>query len=336
MNRRKFLDALAITAAGFAALPASHEPSLSRYQTGKIRSEARSLREEFSFPEGYVYLNTGGIGSVPRFVRELVSEEWNRLEQAPSPGHDMVFWSDLKRETAAFLGTGVSPSEIAFTGCATEGINIILNGIEFKKGDEIVTSTHEHPALNIPLLNLSVRKGIKIKTFEPDIHSGLNNVNRVTDLIGKNTKLVFVSNRTATTGQIFPVKEIGAALAGRNILFAIDGAQVPGSMPVDLSDLNADFYTFSCHKWMLAPRRTGVLWVKENNFDILNPSVTGAYSDSSHSLRERRIELHTTAQRYEYGTQNDLLFKGMQASMRFLTAAGIKSVRENNEVLSED
>ena len=293
------------------------------------------VRQEFSFPDGYVYLNSGGIGSVPRHVRNFFSDAWAQLEMNPTPGHDISKWNEIKKDVASFSGNGIDFTEVALISSATEGINIILNGLPLRKGDEIITTTHEHVALNIPLLNQIKRREVVIKYFEPDRKNGLNNVELINDLITKKTRLIFVSHRTTTTGQLLPVKEIGRLAKSKGIWFALDGAQAPGSMPVDMNSYNVDFYTFSCHKWLLAPRRTGVLYIKKDMQDLVAPVTTGAYSDNGFNINEGTLSFQPSAQRYEFGTQNELLFMGFSESLKFVNSIGVERIKEHNEILSE-
>ena len=339
MNRKNFITTIGVAAgAAVTGFGRSYgeKTSFSPFSfTGNEEDIWKVVREEFSFPEGYVYLNTGGIGSVPRHVRSLVSDSWFQLETNPTPGHDLNKWNALKKDAAVLFGPGVDASEIALISSATEGINIILNGFPLQKGDEVITSLHEHPALNIPLLNHMKRKGIIIKSFEPDRKIGLNNVKIISDLISKKTRLIFISHRTTTTGQLFPVKEIGDLARSKDIWFALDGAQAPGSMLIDVKGWNVDCYTFSSHKWVLAPRRTGVLYVRKELQDVVAPTTVGAYSDNGYNLREGTLNFQPSAQRYEFGTQNELLFMGFHASLKFINAIGIERIREHNEALSE-
>jgi selenocysteine lyase/cysteine desulfurase len=339
MNRKKFLAAFGVFTGGILTgfgRPASREmvfrPS---HLQGNESDIWKIVKEEFSFPEGYVYLNTGGIGSVPRHVRSLVSDEWFKLETNPAPGHDLNKWNALKKDVATLFGYGVDASEIGLISSATEGINIILNGLPLQKGDEVITTLHEHAALNISLLNQVKRKGVVIRTFDPDRKEGLNNVKIINDLINNKTKLIFISHRTTTTGQLLPVKEIGNLAKAKGIWFALDGAQAPGSMIIDVKEWNVDFYTFSSHKWILAPRRTGVLYVTKEKLDVITPVTVGAYSDNGYNIRDGKLNFQSSAQRYEYGTQNELLFLGFHASLKFINALGIQKIREHNETLSE-
>lgn len=340
MKRKKFIAAIGLLAGGSLAVPGrtfsySGNRPVFRLPAGE-EDLWKVVREEFSFPEGYTYLNTGGIGSVPRHVRSLVSDEWFRLESNPTPGHDLNRWNALKKDVAKLLGPGVEASEIALVSSATEGINIIINGLQLARGDEVITSLHEHPALNIPLLNAMKNRGIVLKFFEPDTRHGINNVKLISDLVTKKTKLIFISHRTTTTGQILPVGEIGALARAAGIRYALDGAQCPGSMPLDVKSYSADFYTFSSHKWLLAPRRTGVLFVRKEMLDTLDPVTTGAYSDNGYDLKKGRLSFQPTAQKFEYGTQNELLYYGFHASLKFLNAIGIEKIHNHNEELSEE
>ncbi|HVN58154.1 MAG TPA: aminotransferase class V-fold PLP-dependent enzyme [Bacteroidales bacterium] len=336
MNRKNFLATLGIVAGGSVALGKTGYRLPGYILPAPAGDDIwPAIRDEFSFPDGFVYLNTGGIGSVPRHVRSLFSDSWFQLETNPTPGHDTTRWNQLKKEMALFLGKDVDPSEIGLVNTATEGINIILNGYPFEKGDEIITSTHEHVALNVPLLNQVKRKGAVIRTFEPDRSDNLNNVKLIGNLITKKTRMVFITHRTTTTGQLLPVREIGQMLRARDIRFAVDGAQAPGSMPIDLKELMVDYYAFSCHKWMLAPRRTGVLYVSKDKLETLAPITVGAYSDNGFSLKDGTLNFQPSAQRFEYGTQNELLYMGMHASLRFINSIGVERIRKHNEELSE-
>jgi selenocysteine lyase/cysteine desulfurase len=339
MNRKNFIASLGLVAGGTLTgfrSPAAIEQMNLPFSLPLDEDDLwKVIKQEFNFPEGYIYLNTGGIGTVPRHIRSIFSDAWAQLEMNPTPGHDHNKWEDLKKDVAPLFGEGVDPSEIALIGSATEGINIIINGLPLQKGDEIITSTHEHPALNIPLLNQMKRKGVVLKYFEPDRKAGLNNVKLISDLITKKTKLIFISHRTTTTGQLLPVKEIGDLAKSRKIWFALDGAQAPGSMLLDVNSWNVDFYTFSSHKWILAPRRTGVLYIRKDMQDIVAPVTVGAYSDNGYNIKEGTLNFQSSAQRYEYGTQNELLFIGFHESLKFINSIGIKKIREHNEILSE-
>jgi len=293
------------------------------------------VREQFVFPKDFIYLNTGGIGAVPTRVMNKVEITMYEGELSPKPGHNLDKWNEIKEYSTDLLSPLCTKEELALVSCATEGINIIVNGLPLKEGDEVIVSTHEHPAVHIPLLNLKQRKGIVLKVFDPDLEKGSGNVDKIKELISPKTKLIFISHVTCTTGQIYPLKEISDLARENNVWFAVDGAQAVGAMPMDIVDLGIDFYTYSGHKWTLGPKRTGVLYVKKDLLELVQPITVGAYSDDGYDIYTQELKLQSTAQRYEYGTENESIFYGMQTGMELIKAIEVDRVWDHNRTLAE-
>lgn len=341
MNRNRFLQSLGLVSGGLAlthgdqviASPSEFSRSLSN-SVGK-NDFWQKIRDQFTYPADFIYFNTGGIGAAPKAVLSMVESTMLELEKFPRPGHDEKRWQEIKITCAGFFGPGCEPEELALTNSATEGINIILNGLLLKPGDEVITSSHEHVALNVPLLNLVNLNGIVIKIFEPDLKNSHNNVNLIRNLITPKTRLIFHSHITCTTGQMLPVAEIGSLAHESNILYAVDGAQAAGTMPIDLKASGIDFYATCGHKWMLGPKRTGLLYVQKGRLPMLHPTTVGAYSDTSHDLLKGELTLHDTAEKFEYGTQNESLFRGLETAAQFLLAIGLDKIKEHNRSLAE-
>jgi len=339
MQRRNFLKLSALLSGNFAWLPAvypvhSAEPDLA-HASGTLPDETfwKFVRKQFLLPEHYAYFNTGGLGASPYIVLENVIQEMREREIRPAPGIDMEKWLATKAKIAQLIQA--VPDEIAFTNSATDGNNIILNGLPFQKGDEIITSTHEHSGLEIPLLNTVRRRDVIIRTFDPDLDNGLGNVDRIERLINKRTRLIFISHFTCTTGQRFAVREICQLAQAAGIWCALDGAQVVGNMPFNVKEIDCDFYATCGHKWMLGPKRTGFLYVKKSMLDFLEPSTVGAYSEASHDIRSQQFQPHPTAQRFEYATQNDALYAGLGVAIDFLNQIGLQRIWERNRKLAE-
>lgn len=341
MQRRNFIGFLTALAGAFWLHPSNWMASPASASENAFTSVAdndafwKIVREQFLFPQDFVYLNTGGIGAVPIPVLNQVEESMRQGEIYPSPGHDSDKWWAVKEKIATLLGSSVTREEIALTSTATEGINIILNGLPLKRGDEVITSTHEHPALHVPLLNRLQRDGIVIRTFDPDLATGLNNIHRIEKLINRRTRLIFISHVTCTTGQCFPVQEIGRMAREKNIWFAADGAQAVGQVPVDPVESNIDFFAFSGHKWILGPKRTGVLYIRQELFDTLKPTTVGAYSDDGFDVNKLDLHFQPSAQKYEYATQNEALFHGLGRAVDFIGMIGLNKIHTHNRELAE-
>ena len=206
---------------------------------------------------------------------------------------------------------------------------------ELLKNDEIITSTHEHPALHAPLINIAQRFGVNVRAFEPDIEKGLDNVKRVMDLCTKKTRLIFISMVTCNTGQLFPVNEIIMEAHKKGILVALDGAQATGTKQLQLKDMNVDFYSTGGQKWLLGPKRTGFLYLKPDSLEMIRPTTVGAYSECEYNIKEQKIRWSLGAERFEYATQNESLFHGLAKSFEFLNALGFDEIQKHNEFLSE-
>lgn len=339
MKRRHFVKSLGFMGSGFflstapdvfPGTPAFNIPS-SAFDEGSFRL----LRRQFLLPDDYVYLNTGGIGASPMVALQAVQQQMARENTYPAPGHNEKEWWDIKEKCAAMLGPTVKKEELALTGSATEGINIVLNGLPLRKGDEVITTSHEHVALMLPLVNKMERAGIKVKVFEPDMAHGPGNVRNIEKLMTKRTRLIFISHITCTTGQVLPVKEIAQLARAKRVWLAIDGAQAVGHIPLDVKDLGADFYMASGHKWLLGPKRTGILYVHENMLDMLRPSVIGAYSGRDFDLEKKWVQFQPNAQRYEFATENDALFFGLREAIKLLSTIGMPFIWQHNKKLAE-
>jgi selenocysteine lyase/cysteine desulfurase len=293
------------------------------------------VRDQFILDPDWTYLNFGGLGSCPLPVLKSY-DEWSRSEErAPSAGHNEKEWSNVKDKLAAVLGKSCRKEDLGLIDCATEGINMIINGLPLKKGDEVITSTHEHVALHTGLLNRMQRDGIVIRIFEPDRASGQANLDRIAALITPRTRLIFVSHVTCTTGQRFPDKEIAALARSKGIWFAMDGAQAPVCVPFDIAEAGPDFYTCSTHKWLMGPKRTGFIYVRKEMLDVLRPLTVGAGSNKGYDIRKMEFAFHPTVQRFEFGTQNDALFFALGKAIDFVTTIGTDRIWKHNHALAE-
>ncbi len=337
IERRGFLAGLG-AAAGALMLPPDAAGTVASDVAHRLQATSdpwRDLRQQFQLPADYAYFNTAGLGASPRAVSDRVKSEMDREERSPSPGHSESDWTRIRGKCASLLGPSCSAGEIALVSTATEGINIVLNGLPLEAGDEVITSTHEHPALVIPLLHKISTAGIVVRTFEPDLGTRTGSVERIRALLTPRTRLIFVSHVTCTTGQILPVAEIGRLAAERRVWFALDGAQSLAQFPIDIAATGAHCYAASCHKFLMGPKRTGILYVRKDRLPEVGSVVLGAYSDQATSLAERKLTLRTEAQRFEYGTQNAALIYGIESAMDFVAALGLPRIWQHNQAMAE-
>jgi selenocysteine lyase/cysteine desulfurase len=331
-NRRLFLKqclaGAAAVAAGSTACRRSESAGDTTPRFGEALTSAGSeaerwqvVREEFLLEPGYVYLNSGGLGPSPRPVISAFDQSWLDLELRCETGHERR--AEVRRRACEFLGCGAD--ELAFTRSATEGMNLVARGLELADGDEVVMTSHEHPGGAMPWFAVREATGIGIRTFEPGV-GGDDTLGRLEDALTDRTRVVMVSHITCTTGLVLPVREVADLCRGRGIVCVIDGAQAIGQIPVDLHALGCDFYVASGHKWLLGPKGTGVMYVRDEWLDRWRPSYVGAYSDSRFDLAAGVFERLRPASASEYGTRSTPLLVGLGEAFDFLSTIGIDLV----------
>lgn len=338
MNRRSFVRALTGTAGGAFVLDVlagkgamAAPPS---WPDGALTDEEfwTFVREQFPLSHERAYLNTGGLGASPYVVINAVKSKMDELERISETGHDETLWHSIKAAAGELLGC--DGGELAFVRNTTEGVNIIANGLPFTRGDEIVTTTHEHVGNAMPWLPLAKRAGLTLRLFEPSTASQQENLDRIQALLSRRTRLISIPHAATTTGLILPVKEISAIAREKKIWFFIDGAQSAGMFPFSLREIGCDAYATSGHKWLVGPKETGLLYVRKEMLDVIQPRFTGAYSAGPFDFQKGTYQFDPTAQRYEYGTVSTPLRVGLGAAVGFLQRIGIARVWERDRFLS--
>ena len=322
LKRRSFLGGLGTIAGSLLIGPVS-------------AAETPLPDPQFRLPQDFAYLNTAGLGASPAVVTDTVKTRMDREEENPAPGHNEDDFRKIRGKCAALLGPTCRAQDVAFMSTATEGLNAILNTIPLTRGDEIVTSTHEHAGLVIPLLHKLQTTGCVVRTFEPDLGRAGGNVDRIAAITSARTRLIIISHVTCTTGQLMPVVDIGRFANDRRITFALDGAQSLGHVPFDIRETGAHYYAASCHKWLMGPKRTGLLYVHPDRQAAAVPSVVGAYSDLTSNLVGRTLTLRSNAERFEYGTQNNALIYGLEAAADYLAGLGLEALWRRNMAMAE-
>ncbi len=334
MTRKEFLKWNAAILGGMTLPAAARAAGVRRLDAAQAAAAASTgdgalweiLREQFLLDPDWTYLNFGGLGACPLPVLESF-DRWSRVEEkSPNAGHDEAEWNRVRVKLAALLSPKATADNIGLISGATEGVNMILNGLPLKAGDEVITSTHEHVAINVGLLNRMQRDGIVIRTFEPDRVRAAGNVDRIAALLTPRTRLIAYSHVTCTTGQRFPDKAVSDLARSKGIWFALDGAQAPVNLPFDIVDCGVDFYACSTHKWVMAPKRTGFIYVRDGCFDALRPTVGGGGTAKSFDVAKRELTLQPNAHRFEYGTQNDALFYAMGTAIDYVRAIGVDRI----------
>ncbi len=334
LSRKSFLQRLGAGAIGlgaarlWAAAPEGALPALPVCSGPDDVVFWSAVRRAYRIDAGLHYFNTGGLGPCVDNVRQVVDEVAAQLEQHVETGHER--YEEARATLAAFLGCDAD--EVAFVRNATEGNGIIAGGLELNPGDEVIFESHAHPGGSFPWLLQAQRRGVAVRLFEPDPESAEGNLARIQELMTDRTRVVQVSHVTAPTGLVMPVAAIARLCHERGIWFHIDGAQSAGMFPFSLREIGCDSYATSGHKWLGAPRETGVLMVRRERQDEVTPSLVGAYSGDVEVL-PGALKFTPSAVRYEYGTRDVAKVMGLAGAVRWQEQVGREHVAAHGRAL---
>lgn len=273
----------------------------------------------FDFAPGLIYLNTGGLGPAAAPVRRAEAETAARLHRAVDSGHGL--FEEVRTQAAAFVGA--QADEVAFVRNATEGNSIVAGGLALEPGDEVIMESHAHPGGSFPWLLQAERRGVVVRVFEPAPDRPEGNWERIAAAAGPRTRVLQVSHVTAPTGLRFPVAELAAKAREWGWWFHVDGAQSLGMFPFDLRALGVDSYAASGHKWLGAPRETGLLYVRRERAAEVRPLLAGAYSGEVEGGRlPGRLNWRAGVPAHEYGTRDAAAVAGVGAALELQETLG--------------
>jgi selenocysteine lyase/cysteine desulfurase len=303
-----------------AAVPLPPEAAL----TDPLHGFWDRMPAEFPLRDDHLHFNTAGLGIPPHAVLDRVGTV--ALESAAT-GDPQRGQLDAARATLARF-VGAAPEEIALVRNTTEGMNIVARGIDLRRNDEIVLTTHEHPGGAAPWVALRRDTGVVLRLVEPRFDPAADAAALVAAL-GKRSRVLVVSHVLATTGAPMPVEALAAEARRRGIWCVVDGAQAAGILPLDLGALGADCYVASGHKWLLGPVETGFLWVRRERLPDLRTRFAGVHTadDSGWDLDAGRIDFRPNADRYEHGTRSPAQAAGLAAALDWLSGVGAAAVR---------
>ena len=341
-DRRSFLSALAAVplarALPFTA-PAARPPltlvSARPRMPADIHATGEAfwheLRKEFSLNRDETFFNTGTLGASPKAVQEAVIDHMRHVDR------DIARW-DYKADHENYF-TGYYPElpyrekvaavinarghDVALTQNATFGMNFLANGLELSAGDEIVATNQDHPGGRMGFELRAKRYGIVTKQITlPDPATDLT-PDQLCDLyVGQTTpktRLWAIPHINSGRALLFPVERLTALARDRGIFTAVDGAQSLGHLNIDVNALGCDAFYGSPHKWLLAPKGTGMLWVRpEKQEHLWSTIASSAWDDHT----DRMYGL------MQMGTGNLSLLVGLGVACDFHQQIGSQKIQD--------
>ena len=262
------------------------------------------------------YFNTGSYGPIPTVAHDAAAEVARREYEEGRIAHGSYERNRARnREVAALAADifGADLDEIALTHSTSEGLGISLMGLPWRAGDEVVTTSEEHPGLLLPLALLAHRFGV-VSRYAPIGDGSGDVVGAVARQVTPRTRVIALSHVLWSTGAVLPLREISDLARSAGALVVVDGAQAAGQAPVDLHELGIDAYAMAGQKWLCGPESTGLLYVRRDRFPDIAPTYAryGQFETSGFFMPV------AGAQRYEVGEFNGPVVAGQQAALAWL------------------
>ena len=307
--------------------------------------DAHKIREDFPvlsrkvYGQPLVYLDNAATSQKPRAVIQTLVDYYEGYNSNVHRGvHALSMeatdrYEEAREKVARFIGSE-APECIIWTRNTTEGINLVANTWaqdNIKAGDEIVVTAMEHHSNLVPWQRVAREKGAVLR-FLPLAEDQSLNLDDVDSIINQRTRLLSVAHVSNSLGTINPVKELVAKARAVGAAVLIDGAQSVPHMPVDVGDLDCDFLAFSGHK-MLGPTGIGVLYVKRDVLEQMEPFLTGGEMVLEVSYED--ATWNDLPMRFEAGTPNIADAIALGAAVDYLDALGMDNVRAHEVELTQ-
>jgi cysteine desulfurase/selenocysteine lyase len=283
-----------------------------------------------------VYLDNAATSQKPRQVIEAIDYYYknynaNIHRSIHTLGEEATEkYEEAHNKIAEFINAD-SYQNIIFTKNTTEAINLLAYSLtsKLKKGDEIVISQMEHHSNFVPWQQLAKQRNLKLKFIKIN-EEGLLDAGSINENITKKTKIVSIMHVSNVLGTINPIKDIAKIAHENNALMISDGAQSAPHMPVDVKNLDVDFYAFSGHK-MLGPTGIGVLYGKRELLEEMQPFLYGG-----EMIREVNFDdtkFNDLPWKFEAGTMNIAEAIGLGIAIDYLNNIGIEQIQKRDREL---
>ncbi len=308
------------------------------YDIEKIREDFPILsRTVYNKP--LVYLDNGATTQKPRCVVESITDEYYSVNSNVHRGVHFLSQQatnlhEASRETIRRFINARSTSEIVFTRGTTESINLVAATFadsQMKEGDEVIVSVMEHHSNIVSWQLQAARKGIVLKVI-PMNDRGELLIDEYEKLFSSRTRIVSVAHVSSVLVTVNPVKEIIKIAHAHGVPVLVDGAQSIPHLPVDVQDLDADFFVFSGHK-VYGPTGIGVLYGKENWLDRLPP-----YQGGGEMIKNVSFEKTTFNElpfKFEAGTPDYIGSTALAKALDYVSAIGMDNIAAYEHELTD-
>lgn len=290
---------------------------LSEQEIQQLRAETKGTAERIHF-------NNAGSSFPPDVVVETVVNYLK--EEATGGGYETeAKYQEELDNTYSLIAKLINADkdEIAITENASSAWGLAFNGINFSKGDVIITTEMEYVTNIISFVNAQKTYGVEIKVI-PNDEQGNFPLARLEEAISPQTRLIAVTQIPSTAGGMIPVVEIGKIARKYNILYLVDACQSVGQLPVDVKEIDCDMLSVTGRKYLRAPRGTGFLYVRKALQDKLKLLFIDGFTAPTVSLED--FKPRDDARRFELYEKNRALVLGLGKAVAYALNIGVDRI----------
>ncbi len=299
------------------------------YDVNKIRSDFPILSRTVN-DKPLVYLDNGASAQKPQVVIDAISHAYSHEYSNVHRGLHYLSnlatdnYESVRGTIAKFLNVA-DEDEIVFTSGTTEGINLVAYGWAmptFQPGDEIILSVMEHHANIVPWHFLRERQGVVIKWVDVDATGALD-PQAVLDAITPKTRLIAVTHVSNVLGTVVDVKAITAGAHAKGVPVLVDGSQAAVHMPVDVQDIDCDFYAITGHK-LYGPSGSGAIYIKKSRMAQMRPFLGGG--DMIREVTKDSVTYNAPPMKFEAGTPGIVQTIGLGVALDYMMGIGMENI----------
>ena len=285
-----------------------------------------NLKNQFLLDNKVTFLNHGSFGACPKKIFNEYQSWQKKLENQPVKFLDQFrdFGPNMTNVREALSKKiNCNVNNLVPVVNATTGLNAIIKSLHFKKGDEVIMSNHEYGALEKTWQFIKTKYKIKITIAKVSLPI-TSEEKFIKDFVKKftsKTKILFLSHITSPTALLFPIKKLVKIAKQHKIITIIDGAHAPEHIDLNLKNLNADFYSGNCHKWMMSPKGAAFMWSSSKYKNHLDPLIVShGWNKKNNSINQKgALGNSRFIDMFEYnGTKDPAAWLSVPASIKYI------------------
>jgi cysteine desulfurase/selenocysteine lyase len=313
------------------------------WATTVLKMDIAKIREDFPTTSKLVYLATCGAAPTLKPMLDAIKNAWNKKSEMGEilcGTVGMLQTMGEGRECAARI-IGANADEIAFVRGNNDAMNIIASMLDWRKGDNVILNDMEYAGGVLPWMRQRRPHGIEVKCVKSD--QGAISLNTLENAIDDHTRVISICHVHTANGYRNDLEELGNIARTHGIYLVVNASQSLGAMKVDVEKMNIDFLTCSTYKWAIAPPGTGLMYVRKEHIEELEPPFVGIGQEfrsqtnpnfNYHEYNPRNLS--KTARKFEYGGhQMATGIIGLVESLKYLRSIGIDEITRRDTILLE-